>query len=118
MKFDPMTGEPINNTVESIQPENNMNQNTEETTVTENQNVTEPVVEQQTFNRTQIQTELQNIPTVDQNEQKFINNVQAINNKEKKEEKKEGINFTFIIIMFAIILLAIIFLFPILLDYI
>ena len=35
-----------------------------------------------------------------------------------KSEEKEGINFTFIIIMFIIILLAIIFLFPILLDYI
>lgn len=119
IKFDPMTGEPINNTVEPIQPENTINQNTEQTNIVEPQNIVEPVVETQPTNlQSQIQTELQNIPTVDQNEQQFINNVQSINNKEKKEDKKEGINFTFIIIMFSIILLAIIFLFPILLDYI
>ena len=119
IKFDPMTGEPINNNVEPIQPENTINQNTEQTNIVEPQNIVEPVVETQpTHIQSQIQTELQNIPTVDQNEQQFINNVQSINNKEKKEDKKEGINFTFIIIMFVIILLVIIFLFPILLDYI
>lgn len=116
IKFDPMTGEPINNsTIEPIQPENNINQSIEETTIAEHQNI----VEQQPNNtQSQIQTELQSIPTVEQNEQQFINNIQSINDKEKKEEKKEGINFTFIIIMFVIILLAIFFLFPILLDYI
>ena len=119
IKFDPITGEPINNTVEPIQPINTINQNIEQTNIVDPQNAIEPTVEQQQTNlQSQIQTELQNIPTVDQNEQQFINNVQSINNKEKKEDKKEGINFTFIIIMFVIILLVIIFLFPILLDYI
>ena len=115
IKFDPMTGQPINNTVEPIQPKDIAKQEVEPNSIIEPQNT----IEQQPINmQTQIQTELQNIPTVDQNEQQFINNIQSINNKEKKEEKKEGINFTFIIIMFIIILLAIIFLFPILLDYI
>ena len=119
MKYDPMTGEPINNTVDPIQQENTINQTTEEANIIETQTLLDPITEEQSTNiQTQIQTELQNIPTVDQNEQQFINNVQSINNKEKKEDKKEGVNFTFIIIMFAIILLTIIFLFPILLDYI
>lgn len=65
----------------------------------------------------QIQSELKNIPNVDQDKQSFINNVESMNN-EKKEEKKEGINFAFIIILFAIILAAILFLFPFLLNYI
>lgn len=65
----------------------------------------------------QIQNELQSIPTVEQDKQSFINNVQSLN-QEKKEEKKDGINFVFIIILFIVILVAIYFLFPILLDYI
>ena len=82
-KFDPMTGEPIANTVEPIQPENIEKQDIEPNPTVEPQNT----VEQQPINtQAQIQTELQNIPTVDQNEQQFINNVQSINNKEKKEE--------------------------------
>jgi len=120
MNFDPMTGKPINNnTIEPIQQNNIINENFEETTVADHQTVGESTPEHQSTNsESQIQTELQNIPTVDQDEQQFINNVQSINNKEKKEDKKDGINFTFIIIMFVIILLVIIFLFPILLYYI
>ena len=63
------------------------------------------------------QNEFQSIPTVEQSQQDFINNVQSMN-QEKKEEKKEGINFVFIIILFVIILAAIYFLFPLLLKYI
>lgn len=64
-----------------------------------------------------IQTELQNIPTVEQNKEQFINNVQTMN-KERKEEKKEGVNFVFVIVLFVVILAAIYFLFPILNKYI
>ena len=66
---------------------------------------------------TYIQRELENIPTVDQSEEKFINNVQTIN-QEKKEEKKEGINFIFIIVLFALLLAAVLVLFPFLLKYV
>ena len=44
----------------------------------------------------QKQNELQNIPTVEQGKEAFINNVQSMH-EEKKEEKKEGVNFLFII---------------------
>ena len=68
-------------------------------------------------NVTQIQHELQSVPTVEQGKEAFINNVQSMQ-QEKKEEKKEGVNFVFIIILFIVLLAAIFFLFPILLDYI
>ena len=64
-----------------------------------------------------IKDQLQNIPTVEQDKQAFINNVQNMN-QETNEQKKESINFVFIIILFLIILAAIYFLFPILLKYI
>ena len=64
-----------------------------------------------------IKDQLQNIPTVEQNKQDFINNVQNMN-QETNVQKKESINFIFIIILFVIILAAIYFLFPILLKYI
>ena len=64
-----------------------------------------------------VQNELKSIPTIDQNKDQFMNNVQNMN-PEKKEEKKDGVNMIFVIIMFVIILVAILFLFPLLLDYI
>lgn len=87
--------------VNQIQPENN---NTTQSQLSTNKEI-------------KIQNELQNIPTVEQDTQAFINNVQSMN-VEKKEEKKEGVNFVFIIVLFIIILSTILFLFPILLDYI
>ena len=65
----------------------------------------------------QIKNELQNIPTVEQDAQEFINKVQA-QSQEKKDDKKDGINFVFIILLFAVILAIVIFLFPVLLNYV
>lgn len=101
MKFDPMTGQPLNN-VQNSQPEQNV--------VAQNQSQVTPT---QNVNQVQMQT----IPTVDQTKQEFINNTQALN-KEEKEEKKGGINYVFIVILFIIIFAAIFFLFPFLLKYI
>ena len=58
---------------------------------------------------------MQAVPTVEQSKQDFINNTQSVTSEPKKE-KKDGINWTFIIIMFVIILGAIIFVFPYLLK--
>ena len=125
MKFDPMTGEPIVPVepvtpvvpVEPVAPVNE--QVTSEPAVEvnteipqENTNVTNNIND-----AVQIQNELQSIPTVEQGKEAFINNVQAMH-EEKKEEKKEGVNFVFIIILFVVILAAIFFLFPILLDHV
>ena len=120
--------------------DNNTNLNNNNQTV--QGNTIDPILNQQTNNQTveqinqqpiqqntigielntnneqiQIQNQLQSIPTVEQNPEQFINNVQT-QNQEKKEEKKEGVNFVFIIILFIVILVAIFFLFPLLLDYI
>ena len=108
MNFDPMTGKPIQNNEQTITPANN------EPTVSVEPQI-EPQINNQTVinNGAQIQNELQSIPTVEQDKEAFINNVQTIN-QEKIEEKKDGVNFTFIIILFIIILGTIYFLFPIL----
>lgn len=103
------------NPVESDAPDSSSNM----------QNIVPSQVENNTTNQQQtsltqelqIQNELQNIPTVEQDTQSFINNVQTLNG-EKKEEKKEGVNFIFIIILFIVILASIFFLFPLLLDYV
>ena len=116
MRFDPMTGEPIVSN-ESVVPVNEQVPN--EPVVEVNTEV--PVQDTNTVNNVndavQIQNELQSIPTVEQGKEAFINNVQSMN-QEKKEEKKEGVNFVFIIVLFVVILAAIFFLFPLLLDYI
>ena len=91
IKYDPMTGEPIQQSVNIQQPE--------------------------TQEQTLVQNEFQNIPRVEQSQEEFINNVQSVNT-EKKEEKKDKINYTFIIILFIIIFASIFFLFPILDKYI
>lgn len=110
MNFDPITGQPINqnnnnivpnngtiNTVEQnnipVQPENTLNQQSLETTVINPQQI------------------IQNIPTVEQSKQEFINNTQA-NSSTKQEDKKDGPNIAFIIILFIIIFASIFFLFP------
>ena len=121
MNFDPMTGAPLqNNNQTNTQVNNELVEN-----IQPNVRI-EPQVQQQNTevnNQTtinsgaQIQNELQNIPTVGQDKDSFINNVQTLN-QEKQEEKNEGVNFAFIIILFVIILVAIYFLFPILLKYI
>lgn len=117
MKFDPMTGQPIQNsvqidnqvqniqqvpTIEQVQPQNNV----------EVQTV--PIEQQINTIDTNINN-IQAVPTVEQSKQDFINNTQSVTSEPKKE-KKDGINWAFIIIMFAIILGAIIFVFPYLLK--
>ncbi len=127
MRFDPMTGQPINNTNTTVVP--NMPNNTtvqnqnfqinQDTQTIQNQPIQQQPINQQSFESTMINqiNQMQSIPTVDQSKQDFINNTQNIN-AEKKEEKKQGINYVFIIILFIIIFAAIFFLFPILLKYI
>ena len=115
--FDPITGQPLQNNQQILNNAEQVNQPTiEQATI-----VTEPKANQQSIDQPapveQIQSQLQNIPTVEQNKQDFINNVQSMN-QQKKEEKKEGVNFVFIIILFVVILVVIYFLFPILLNYI
>lgn len=115
INFDPMTGKPL---------QNNTHSNTTIQQVNGEQISPQPnnINVQQIYPHQEIQTNvqqvnLQNVPTVEQNKQDFINNVQLMN-QEKKEEKKEGINFVFIIVLFVVILISIYFLFPLLLDLI
>lgn len=114
MKFDPMTGEPLNNsqidnqslnTIPSMPAIPEMPEN--------NSNVTTPM-QNETINNQPI---IQGVPTVEQSQQEFINSTQNISS-EKKEEKKDKLNYTFVIILFVLVMLAIYFLFPILLRYI
>lgn len=120
MKFDPITGQPLNNNLDlnndiSAQDISN-NQNVVQTNqqVIQNAQIQQSNIVNQDLNN---QIQMQSIPTVDQSRQEFINNTQALN-AEKKEEKKSGINYAFIIILFAIIFAAIFFLFPYLLKHI
>lgn len=85
IKFDPMTGKPINN-----------NQNNE------GNNKNEAIELQQNIN---------SIATVDQSNEKFINNIQS-DSKNIKKESKEKTSYIFLIILFIIIFAAIFFLFP------
>lgn len=109
VNFDPMTGQPIHKN--NQQPV--VNEQPQVNNQALNQNSMQPNINQET----QIQSQLQSIPTVEQNKEQFIGNVQSTN-IEKKEEKKEGVNFIFIIILFVIILVAIYFLFPLLAKYV
>ena len=101
MNFDPMTGQPLNNNVN--------NQNIQQNEVT-NQNINNvPTI--QTNNDVDIREQMQAIPTVDQNTQNFINNIQA-KDEIKPDENKEKKNIILVIAIFIIIILAIVFLFP------
>ena len=95
-----------NPTVQPAQPIPQVNQvptvDIENSNLTNNQNIS-------------VQQQMQNIPIVDQDKQNFINNTQS-NNTIPKEEKKGGINITFVVILFIIIFVAILFLFPYLLN--
>lgn len=62
-----------------------------------------------------MQQQMQTIPTVDQSKEAFIDNTQA-NSTAKKQAKKDGPNWAFIIILFIIIFASIFFLFPYLLK--
>ena len=113
MNFDPMTGQPLNNnvvqpTVTPVAPVQQVMPTPEVTPVQQvptQANIIQentPILNQQ---------QMQNIPTVEQTKQQFIDNTQA-NSSAKIEEKKEGPNIAFIVILFIIIFAAIFFLFP------
>lgn len=109
MNFDPMTGQPINQNNTNFAtgiPTNTIKQNSIQTQTSNVNVVQQPQIT--TFNSQQM---IQNIPTVEQTKQEFINNIQE-NNVIKKEEKKDGPNIVFILILFIIIFAAIFFLFP------
>ena len=115
MNFDPMTGQPINqnNTIISNQvPLQNSTVQPVPTQITQ----TDINLSTQPVNNTlNVQQQIQNIPTIEQSKQDFINKTQA-NNTVKNEEKKDRPNILFIAILFIIIFAAIFFLFPYLLQ--
>lgn len=113
MMFDPMTGQPI-------QPQNNGNEG-----VNNNQNINNipniqpinvqnnniPQVNDQMNNNQNIMNQMQNIATVDQSKEAFINNTQATV-KDNNSENAPKVNYVFVAIIFIIIFAAILFLFP------
>ena len=127
INFDPMTGQPINQTnnnfvsnIETINQNNNniVPNNIAINTAPQNNIPNQPEnINNNTLNQSvettvvNPQQTMQSIPTVEQSKQDFINNTQA-NSTEKKDEKKDGPNFVFIIILFIIIFASIFFLFP------
>lgn len=124
----PTTGQPINqniNTVNNPNIQNGQVANQVQPQVvvpqqqvpvqTMQQQVPIQQVQQQSIDPISIQQQMQNIPTVDQNKQEFINNTQAAS-EVKKDVKKDGPNIILIVILFVIIFAAIFFLFPYLLN--
>lgn len=117
VNFDPITGQPINqimNTNDNIITNNISTQTIVETelpiqSISTNQIQSENLETQN--NTTNTQQLIQSTPLVEQTKQDFINNVQ-VNSTSKKDEKKDGPNIVFIIILFVIIFGAIFFLFP------
>lgn len=86
---------------EVISPSSNVNENGSQP-MPQNTNIINP---------------MQYVPTVEQSKQAFIDSTQNMSNK-KKEEKKSGVNFAFIIGLFVVLFAAIVFVFPLLLKYI
>ena len=109
MNFDPMTGEPINNN-----QNNNISQQNIPVILPETNPMVNQVIPQEQLQNVNVQP-IQTIPTIEQSKEQFINNTQNIS-ETKKEEKKEGVNYIFIIVLFIIIFAAIFFLFPYLLE--
>lgn len=114
MNFDPITGQPINQNTDNT---NGATIPTQENTIQnanaiQEENANIPNITQ-TVGTTTInpQQTMQNIPTIEQSKQEFINNTQA-NSTATKEEKKDGPNIAFIVILFIIIFASIFFLFP------
>lgn len=56
-------------------------------------------------------------PTVEQSTESFVQSTQALNS-EKTVEKKKGVNYLLVILLFIIVLIAIFFVFPLLKEYI
>ena len=120
MRFDPNTGKPLDNISENTQ-NNNMKMRFDPNTGKPINDINENAVVQANANNAETSindslsqnnvTNINNIPTVDQSSNEFINNTQTISS-ERIEKKKGGLNYTFIIILFIVILISIIFLFP------
>ena len=72
---------------------------------------TQTIENNTTIDNSAIQQQMQAIPTIEQDKQAFMNNSQETA-VVKPEEKKSGINITFVVILFIIIFAAIILLFP------
>lgn len=104
-KFDPMTGQPINT-------ENNINKQSNNVEMTNE--VKKNIHSNNSF---VVQAQMQSIATVEQNNEQFINNIQA-NNSENNDNLSSKKNLIFMIVLFIIVLVAIIFLFPYLSKFI
>lgn len=122
--IDPITGQPI-------QTQNNMNGETNNIQNTyglpnmptinttninmQNANANQTNNNQNIMNQTNgnqnIMNQMQNIATIDQPMETFINNTQS-NVKAEKNDDTPKVNYVFVAIIFVIILVSIIFLFP------
>ena len=113
------TVQPVNNAqvVPPVQPVNNA-QVVPPVQPVNNAQVIPPVQAQPTNNVIipNVQ-DLQYIPTVEQTNEEFINNTQATTKKEEPAKNSEGINMTFVIIIFVLILAAVFFVFPYIFDH-
>lgn len=124
IKFDPMTGQPIQpqnngnegvnnnqniNNIPNIQPINVQNNNIPNQVI---QNNSMPQVNTDQMNNSQnVMNQMQNIATVDQSKEAFINNTQATV-KDNTGDNAPKVNYVFVAIIFIIIFAAIFFLFP------
>lgn len=111
--FDPVTGQPINQNNQVQPPVVPLDEITPvEPIVSDTIQPVQPVptVDNYDYMNTTQQL-IQNTPTVEQSKQDFIDTTQTMTTP-KQEEKKDGPNITFIIILFVIILASILFLFP------
>lgn len=120
MNFDPMTGEPLHNNEQLVDTQSiNTVDIQSENNTTQIQQTEMPTAQQQNGQNQQtetaIQDQLQNIATVEQSTDDFINKIQ-MQSQEIQEEKKETNKFTFLIILFIVLLGSIYFLFPLLLK--
>lgn len=109
INFDPNTGQPIKKDEPTGQKLQNAIINSSESN-NSMQNQEQP-------NNTNVQNDLQSIATIDQSNEKFINNAQTAS--QEKENSSDGkMNYAFIFILFAVIFAAIFFLFPLISKYI
>ncbi len=113
LKFDPQTGQPIQNSNLKFDPQTGQPIQTAELTPqpvapAPVELAPQPVQPNDAASLTQINA----VPTVEQSESDFLNNAQAVSQEKVETKKTGGINYAFVIILFIIVLLAIFFLFP------
>lgn len=68
-------------------------------------------------NSTSVTQQIPNIPTVEQTNQNFVANTQAIS-VEKPVEGKKKVNYVLVVVLLLVVFLAIFFVFPVLKNYI